>query len=131
MYFCVILRQGQKILVPCNRNITSDTLKGSRSTKAAITGITESKIDNYKSNNEVKTPWYCILRCERNGNERGVAFYIRQDLCCNLSFNYRTVRGDIEDIFFDILLLKTKLIFAGISTDLQTIKIVWNVFKNI
>ena len=36
--------------------ITSDTLKGSRSTKAAITGITESKIDNYKSNNEVETP---------------------------------------------------------------------------
>ena len=30
MYICV-LRQGQKILVPCERNITSDTLKGLRS----------------------------------------------------------------------------------------------------
>ena len=28
MYICVILRQEQKILVPCERNITSDTLKG-------------------------------------------------------------------------------------------------------
>ena len=28
MYICVILRQGQKLLVPCERNITSDTLKG-------------------------------------------------------------------------------------------------------
>ena len=28
MYICVILRQGQKILAPCERNITSDTLKG-------------------------------------------------------------------------------------------------------
>ena len=28
MYICVILRQGQKILVPFERNITSDTLKG-------------------------------------------------------------------------------------------------------
>ena len=27
MYICVILRQGQKILVPCERSITSDTLK--------------------------------------------------------------------------------------------------------
>ena len=28
MYICVILPQGQKVLVPCERNITSDTLKG-------------------------------------------------------------------------------------------------------
>ena len=28
MYICVILRQGQKIQVPCERNITSVTLKG-------------------------------------------------------------------------------------------------------
>ena len=28
MYICVILRQGQTLLVPCERNITSDTLKG-------------------------------------------------------------------------------------------------------
>ena len=28
MYICVILPQGQKILVPCERNTTSDTLKG-------------------------------------------------------------------------------------------------------
>ena len=28
MYICVILHQRQKVLVPCERNITSDTLKG-------------------------------------------------------------------------------------------------------
>ena len=28
MYICVILHEVQKILVPCERNITSDTLKG-------------------------------------------------------------------------------------------------------
>ena len=28
MYICVILRQRQKTLVPCERNITSDTVKG-------------------------------------------------------------------------------------------------------
>ena len=30
MYICEILRQGQKILLPFERNITSDTLKGLR-----------------------------------------------------------------------------------------------------
>ena len=28
MNICVILRQGQKLLVPCEGNITSDALKG-------------------------------------------------------------------------------------------------------
>ena len=28
MYINVILRQGQKMLVPCERNITSDTFQG-------------------------------------------------------------------------------------------------------
>ena len=31
MYIYVILRQGQKTLVPCEHNFTSDTLKGLRS----------------------------------------------------------------------------------------------------
>ena len=30
MFICVILRQGQKVLVPCKHNIASDTLKGLR-----------------------------------------------------------------------------------------------------
>ena len=28
MYICVMLHQAQKMLVPCERNIMSDTIKG-------------------------------------------------------------------------------------------------------
>ena len=80
-------------------------------TKAAIIGITESKVDNSISDSEVEIPGYCILRCDRNRNGGGVACYVRQDLCFNLR---STAMGDIEGIFFDILLPKTKPIFVGI-----------------
>ena len=80
-------------------------------TKAAIIGITESKVDNSISDSEVEIPGYCILRCDRSRNGGGVACYVRQDLCFNLR---STAMGDIEGIFFDILLPKTKPIFVGI-----------------
>ena len=80
-------------------------------TKAAIIGITESKVDNSISDSEVEIPGYCILRCDRNRNGGGVACYVRQDLCFNLR---STAMGDIEGIFFDILLPKTKPVFVGI-----------------
>ena len=70
-------------------------------TKAAIIGITESKVDNSISDSEVEIPGYCILRCDSNRNGGGVACYVRQYLC----FNWRsTVMRDIEGIFLDILL---------------------------
>ena len=49
--------------------------------KAAIIGITESKVDNSISDSEVEIPGYCILRCDRKRNGGGVAYYVRQDLC--------------------------------------------------
>ena len=85
------------------------TLAGN--TKAAIIGISESKVDNSISDSEVEIPGYCILRCDRNRNGGGAACYVRQDLCFNLR---STVMGDIESIFLDILLPKTKPIFVGI-----------------
>ena len=48
-------------------------------TKAAIIGITESKIDNFMSDSEVENLCYCIIRCDRNRNRGGVACYVRQD----------------------------------------------------
>ena len=80
-------------------------------TKAAIIGITESKVDNSISNSEVEIPGYCILRCDRNRNWGGVACNVGQHLCFNLR---STAMGDTEGIFFDILLPKTKPIFVGI-----------------
>ena len=80
-------------------------------TKAAVIGITESKVDNSISDSEVGIPGYCVLLCDRNRNGGGVAYYVKQDLCFNLR---STAMGDIEGIFFNILLPKTEPIFVGI-----------------
>ena len=52
-------------------------------TKAAIIGITESKLDHTVPDLEVNLPGYDILRCYRNRNGGGVACYIRKDFCFN------------------------------------------------
>ena len=80
-------------------------------TKAAIIGITESKLDHTVSDLEVNLPGYDILRCDRNRNGGGVACYIRKDLC----FNTRALNcKEIENIIFDIFLSKSKQITMGI-----------------
>ena len=80
-------------------------------TKAAIIGITESKLDHTVPDSEVNFPGYDILRCDRNRNGGGVACYIRKDLC----FNTRTLHcKEIENLVFDILLPKSKPITIGV-----------------
>ena len=76
-------------------------------TKAAIIGITESKLDHTVPDLEVNLPGYDILRCDRNRNGGGVACYIRKDLC----FNTRTLNcKEIENI----ILPKLKPITIGV-----------------
>ena len=92
-------------------------------TKAAIIGITESKLDHTIPNLEVNLPGYDILRCDRNRNGGGAACYIRKDLC----FNTRALNcKEIENIIFDILLRKSKPITIGVFTDPQTKLTSWN-----
>ena len=80
-------------------------------TKAAIIGITESKLHHTVPNSEVNFPGYDILRCDRNRNGGGVACYIRKDFC----FKTRTLHSkEIENLVFDILLPKSKPITIGV-----------------
>ena len=80
-------------------------------TKAAIIGITESKLDHTVPDLEVNLPGYDILRCGRNRNGGGVACYIRKDLC----FHTRALNcKEIENTIFDILLPKSKPINIGV-----------------
>ena len=82
-----------------------------RTTRATVIGITESKLDGSVLDGEINIDGYELVRSDRNRHGGGVACYIRSDI----SFN---VRGDfsseIENIFFDILLPKTKPILIGI-----------------
>ena len=81
-------------------------------TKAAIIGITESKLDHTVSDLEVNLPGYDIIRCDRNRNGVGVDCYIRKVLC----FNTRALNcKEIENIIFDILLPKSKPVTIGVS----------------
>ena len=52
-------------------------------TKSAIIGITESKLDNSASDQEVNMSGYSIRRSCRNRYDGDVACYVRADLCFN------------------------------------------------
>ena len=77
---------------------------------------TRAKLDGSVLDGEINIDGYELVRSDRNRHGGGVACYIRSDI----SFN---VRGDfsseIENIFFDILLPKTKPILIGYFIDHQ------------
>ena len=80
-------------------------------TKAAVIGITESKLDESIFQSEIQIDNYDLLRCDRNRNGGGVAYYIRSDISYVQKDFFPIV---IENIFFKILLLKTTPITVGI-----------------
>ena len=81
------------------------------SSNAAVIGITETKLDNTVYDSEVAVDGYNIVRNDRNRNGGGVACYIRNNIC----FNRKACMSDnIENIFIDLLFLKTKPISVGI-----------------
>ena len=78
---------------------------------AAVIGITESKIDESVLDGEINIDGYIPLRSNRSRQGGGVICYIRRDI----SFNrVKLQSGNIENIFFDLLLPKTKPILIGI-----------------
>ena len=74
-------------------------------------GITESKLDDCILDSEIQIDNYQILCCYRNRKRGGVACYVINDL----SYIEKDVfPEEIENIFFEILLPKTKPITVGI-----------------
>ena len=82
-----------------------------KSTNAAVIGISESKLDKTIFNAEISIEGYDIIRKDRNRNGGGVACYVRNDICYN---SKQVLQDDIENIFIDLLLPKTKPITVGI-----------------
>ena len=78
---------------------------------AAVIGITESKLDETIPDSEIKINGYELMRCDRNRHGGGVACYVKESICFNRKYIFSE---DIENIFFDILLLKTKPFTIGI-----------------
>ena len=82
-----------------------------KKSKAAVIGVTESKLDATVLDGEVNIDGYEVIRSDRNRHGGGVACYVRNDI----SFNVRRDFSDeIENIVFDMLLPKTKPILVGI-----------------
>ena len=78
---------------------------------AAMIEITESKLDDCILDSEIQTDNYQILRCDKNRKGGGVACYVSN----NLSYIKKDFfPEEIENIFFEILLPKTKPITVGI-----------------
>ena len=80
-------------------------------TKAAVIGITESKLNESIFQSEIEIDNYDLLRCDKNRNGGGVACYIRSDISYVLKNFFPNV---IESIFFEILLPQTTPITIGI-----------------
>ena len=78
---------------------------------APVIGITESKLNNCILDSEIQIDNYQILRCERIWKGGRVACYVRNDP----SFIEKDFfPQEIENIFFEILLPKTKAMTVGI-----------------
>ena len=82
-----------------------------KKSKATVIGVTESKLDATVLDGEINIDGYEVIRSDRNRYGSGVVCYVRNDI----SFNVRSDFSDeIENIFFDMVLPKTKPILVGI-----------------
>jgi exonuclease III len=80
-------------------------------TKASIIAVSETWLDSTITDSEAKVEGYNLVRKDRDRHGGGVCLYIRE----NLSFNPRLdlQRQDVEAVFVDIMLPKTKPITVG------------------
>ena len=75
-----------------------------------IIGITESKLDDTVLNSEVSIEGYTLFRSDRTRNGGGVIMYVNN--CVGVK-ERKNFSKDIENVFVDILLPKTKPILVG------------------
>ena len=75
-----------------------------------VIGISESKLDETVSDAEVSIDGYTIFRSDRNRNGGGVVMYVNKNVGVKNRVNFS---NEIENVFVDILLPKTKPILQG------------------
>ena len=99
---------------------------------AAVIGITESKLDDSVLSSEIHIDNYNTLRCDRSRHGGEVVCHIRNDL----SFDVKPFfPPEIENVFFEILLLNPKPIVVGIiyrsSSQSQFLEVINNHFSKL
>ena len=94
-----------------------------KSSKATVIGISETKLDGRIFHPEIYIEGYSIVRCYRDRKGGGVACNIKHDIC----FNTKNILSkNIEVIFVDLLLPKTKPIPVGIVYGPPKMQIFYN-----
>ena len=79
--------------------------------KCVAISISETKLDETIQDEEINIQGYNLIRNDRNRNGGGVACYIRNDIHFNIREEFI---DEMESIFFDILLPKSKPILVGV-----------------
>lgn len=69
--------------------------------RATIIGISESKLDYSILDSEVLIDGYDLLRCDRNRQGGGGAFYMKKDICYNIK---NLFFNEIENVCIYIIL---------------------------
>ena len=76
-----------------------------------VIDITETKFDNSISDLETSIGGYCAIRRDRNRKGGGVICYVTHKICYN---NKNCISNEIENIFIELLIPKTKPITVGL-----------------
>ena len=82
-----------------------------KKTRATVIGLIETKLDATILDGEVNIESYELIRSDRNRHGGGVTCYIKNDVAFRSRGGFS---NEIENLFFDILLPKTKPILVGI-----------------
>ena len=85
--------------------------KIAKKTRATVIGLTETKLDATVLDDEVNIDDYELIRSDRSRHGGGVAYFIKNDVAFTSRGGFS---NEIENLFFDILLPKTKPILVGI-----------------
>ena len=76
-----------------------------------VIGITETKLDNSIGDSEISIDGHCATRRDRNRKGGGVICYVTNKICYNTK---NCISNEIENIFVELLIPKTKPITVGI-----------------
>ena len=76
-----------------------------------VIGITETKLDNLIGDSEISIDGYCAIQRDQNRKGRGAICYATNKICYNTK---NCISNEIENIFVELLIPKTKPITVGI-----------------
>ena len=81
-----------------------------KSSNLSVIGLSETKLDDSVFDAEINIEGYTLIRSDRNRHGGGVVCYVKQHLTFDVKYYFS---NEIENIFIDIFLPKTKPVTLG------------------